>query len=227
MKNWRPVIVLLAVAALAHYSFLLVRSMREWNLQRENQLLRQQLLSASSLLRDVAATRELARKLNVTLGPPPETRVGELARTDSTPAAAGSSWGAPLSMPVAGRKSRSFERAGWPRQLDHAGLDVAALPGEPVMAAAAGRVVFRDLTQRLGFLVLVDHGNGFVTGYGHLSMALPEIGEPVRRGEVLGRVAPGAVGQGSHLHFSAQRNGIPVDPAPLLRGWTDKENEDS
>ncbi len=227
MKNWRPFFVLLLVAALAHYSFLLVRSMREWNLQRENQLLRQQLLAASSLQRELASMRELARKLNTTLGPVPDVSVGTQAQTEAEALAASSAWTSPLSMPVSGRMSRPFDRAGWPRRLDHAGLDLAALPGDVVVAAAAGHVVFRDLTQRLGFLVLIEHGNGLVTGYGHLSMALPEIGDVVRRGQVIGRVAPGAVGRGSHLHFSAQRHGIPVDPASLLSGWTVKENEDS
>lgn len=227
MKNWRPFLVLLLVAALAHYSFLLVRSMREWNLQRENQLLRQQLLAASSLQRELASMRELARKLNITLGPPVEATVGLEAQTGDLPAPAAGPGSTPLSMPVAGRLSRLYERAGWPGRLDHAGLDLAAPSGAPVLAAASGQVVFRDLTQRLGFLVLIDHGGGLVTGYGHLSMALPEIGESVRRGQVIGRVAAGSAGRGSHLHFSAQRNGTPVDPAPLLGGWTEKEKVDS
>jgi murein DD-endopeptidase MepM/ murein hydrolase activator NlpD len=229
MKNWRPIVVLLAVVVLAHYGFLLVRSMREWNLQRENQLLRQELLAVSSLQRDLASLRELSRKLDVHLGPAPGLKVGQ----GSTPTAphldipAASAPVLPLSMPVAGRLSRLFERAGWPERLDHAGLDLATEPGDLVYAAAAGHVVFRDLTQRLGFMVLIDHGGGLTTGYGHLAMAYPEIGERVARGQVIGRVARGGVGRGSHLHFSTQRGGIPVDPAPLLGGWQEKEREDS
>jgi murein DD-endopeptidase MepM/ murein hydrolase activator NlpD len=133
----------------------------------------------------------------------------------------------PLSMPISGRVSRLYQRAGWPERLDHAGLDLAATPGDLVYAAAAGHVIFRDLTQRLGFVVLIDHGQGLCTGYGHLSLAFPEIGERVARGQVIGRVARGVVGQGSHLHFSAQQGGVPVDPAPLLGGWKEKESEDS
>ena len=229
MRNWRPVIVLLAVAALAHYGFLLVRSMREWSLQRENQVLRQQLLAVGSLKRELASMRELSRKLAVSLGPPAEAAIGQ----EGTPSLAppplveAGPLVLPLSMPVSGRVSRLYQRMGWPNRLDHAGLDLAATPGDLVYAAAAGHVTFRDQTQRLGFVVLIDHGSGLCTGYGHMSLAFPEIGERVARGQVIGRVARGGAGQGSHLHFSAQRGGVPVDPAPLLGGWKEKESEDS
>jgi len=229
MKNWRPVAVLLAVVVLSHYGFLLVRSMREWNLQRENQLLRQQLLAVGSLQRDISSLRELSRKLNQHLGAPPRVEVGGLAETPPAPLAmpGGQDPLLPLSPPVSGRVSRLFDRSGWPAGVDHAGLDVATLPGEPVYAAAGGVVVFRDLTQRLGFLVLIDHGQGLTTGYGHLGTALPEIGERVERGQVIGRVARGSLSRGSHVHFSAQRGGVPVDPVSLLGGWKDKESKDS
>jgi len=218
MKIWRPVIVLLAVAALSHYSFLLVRGVREWNLQRENQLLRQQVLAAGRLERELAVMRELSRKLGLALGARELPVPGDEAVAGLAPAG---TRGMPLSMPVTGRVSRVYQRPGWPQGLDHPGLDLAGQPGEPVFAAAEGRVIFRDLTQRLGYMVLLDHGGGFTTGYGHLSMALPEVGERVRRGQLLGRLAPGTVGMGSHLHVSAQQDGIPVDPGHLLGGWTE------
>jgi len=221
MKNWRPVLALVTVAVLSHYGFLLVRSMREWSLQRENQLLRQELLAVGAIQRDMASLRSLARKLNQHLGLPPRAEVGQ----ESRPTGAGFQAGPreasplPLSPPVAGRLSRFFQREAWPRGLDHTGLDVATEPGELVYAAASGRVVFRDLTRRLGFVVLVDHGQGLVTGYGHLASALPEAGESVTRGQAIGRVARGGVGRGSHLHFSVQQDGLPLDPLSLLASW--------
>ncbi|MDP2359723.1 MAG: M23 family metallopeptidase [bacterium] len=221
MKSWRPVIILLAAVVLAHYGFLLVRSMREWNLQRENQLLRQQLLTVGSLRRDLAALQDLSSKLNQHLGPVPGVELGQdagrVAIAFEEPVAA--SYALPLSPPVSGRISRLYERGGWPQQIDHAGIDIATGPGELVYAAAAGHVVFRDRTQRLGFLVLIDHGQGLTTGYGHMSMAFPEIGERVARGQLIGRVARGGLGRGSHLHFSTQRDGVPLDGVTLMTDW--------
>ncbi len=221
MKNWRPVLALLTVAVLSHYGFLLVRSMREWSLQRENQLLRQELLAVGAIQRDMASLRSLARKLNQHLGVAPVAQVGDEGAGPvlTFQAGPGNASPLPLSAPVKGRLSRHFELQAWPKGLDHTGLDVATEPGELVFAAAGGRVVFRDLTRRLGYLVMVDHGQGLVTGYGHLASALPETGERVQRGQVIGRVARGGVGRGSHLHFSVQQDGLPLDPLSLLASW--------
>lgn len=221
MKNWRPVLALVTVAVLSHYGFLLVRSMREWSLQRENQLLRQELLAVGAIQRDMASLRSLARKLNQHLGLPPQPDIGQES-SPATPAfAPGPREGSPLplSPPVAGRLSRFFERQGWPRGLEHTGLDVATEPGELVYAAAEGRVLFQDLSRRLGYVVMVDHGKGLVSIYGHLASALPKTGDMVTRGQAIGRVARGGVGRGSHLHFSVQQDGLPLDPLSVLASW--------
>lgn len=221
MKNWRPVLALATVAVLSHYGFLLVRSMREWSLQRENQLLRRELLAVGAIERDMASLRSLARKMNQHLGAPPRALVGDESSAPLPVVVASPREASPLplSPPVQGRLSRHFESQTWPKGLEHPGMDVATVSGQLVFAAAGGRVVFRDLTRRLGYLVLVDHGQGLVTGYGHLASALPEIGERVQRGQAIGRVGRGGVGRGSHLHFSVQQNGLPLDPVGLLASW--------
>ena len=104
----------------------------------------------------------------------------------------------------------------------HGGIDLLAEPGTPVLAADGGQVVFAAQEGTYGFLVVVDHGNGRQTRYGHLSRFQAKMGQSVRAGDVVGYV--GSTGRPdigeSHLHFEV-RYKFPVgwiaqDPATHL-----------
>lgn len=98
----------------------------------------------------------------------------------------------------------------------HTGLDLAGRDGDPVRAAADGRVAFTGDLFYQGGAVYVDHGLGVYTGYFHLSGIEVEPGDEVTRGQVVGRV--GATGRvtGPHLHWAAYVDGQTLDPATLL-----------
>jgi virulence factor Mce-like protein len=100
----------------------------------------------------------------------------------------------------------------------HEGIDIDGDHGDPIGASATGRVVRAGEYSGYGNAVVIDHGDGVATLYGHLSSIGVDIGDPVIQGQFIGRV--GCTGHcfGDHLHFEIIVNGIPVDPLPYLDG---------
>ena len=98
----------------------------------------------------------------------------------------------------------------------HAGLDIAGDKGQPIYATAAGVVTQAGYSGSYGNLIVVDHGFGLETRYGHLSGFNVQKGAHVKRGEMIGRL--GATGRttGNHLHYEVMANGRLLNPLQLL-----------
>jgi murein DD-endopeptidase MepM/ murein hydrolase activator NlpD len=98
----------------------------------------------------------------------------------------------------------------------HQGLDIAAPSGTTVTAAASGTVIMAQWYGGYGNYILIDHGGGYSTGYGHLSAIYVSNGQTVARGQAIGAVGSTGQSTGPHLHFEVRIAGKPVDPAPRL-----------
>jgi murein DD-endopeptidase MepM/ murein hydrolase activator NlpD len=98
----------------------------------------------------------------------------------------------------------------------HGGVDMAAPAGTPVHAAATGVATVAWSPNGYGLYVVVRHGGGVSTLYGHLESTALVSGDPVGAGAEIGRVGSTGLSTGPHLHFEVRRDGRPVDPVPLL-----------
>ncbi|MFQ6613756.1 MAG: M23 family metallopeptidase [Fidelibacterota bacterium] len=95
---------------------------------------------------------------------------------------------------------------------NHYGIDIAVKEGDPVVASASGYVVFSGWTYDLGNLVILFHGNGYFTIYGHFLRSLVINREFVHRGEVIGLAGDTGISSGPHLHFEIWKDGLSLDP---------------
>ena len=103
-----------------------------------------------------------------------------------------------------------------PRQ-PHAGLDIAAPEGTPITAPAAGTVIETGDYFFNGNTVFIDHGQGLITMYNHLSRIDVTNGTPVKRGQVIGAIGKTGRVTGAHLHWTVSLNNARVDPMLLLK----------
>ncbi|MFY9352238.1 MAG: peptidoglycan DD-metalloendopeptidase family protein [Sphingobium sp.] len=103
----------------------------------------------------------------------------------------------------------------------HAGIDFPGRYGQPINAAAAGRVAYVGQRQGYGNVVEVDHGNGLMTRYAHLSGFAARVGAKVDRGDAVGRMGSTGRSTGTHLHFEVRLNGQAINPRRFLEARKD------
>ncbi len=119
-----------------------------------------------------------------------------------------------LGWPVSGRITQKF----WTR---HPGIDIGAPKGSPVYAADSGYVVTAGWDQErvsYGYMILINHGNGYITRYAHLSAFNVELGDSVKKGQLIGRVGSTGNSTGPHLHFEVIDRGVHRNPFIFLGG---------
>jgi murein DD-endopeptidase MepM/ murein hydrolase activator NlpD len=115
-----------------------------------------------------------------------------------------------FSRPVYGTISSRYGRRGGRM---HQGLDIAASTGTPIRAADGGTVTYAGWQGGYGYLVIVNHGNGYQTYYGHCSAIHVKVGQKVDKGDHIANVGNTGRSSGPHLHFEVRANGVPQNPA--------------
>ena len=122
----------------------------------------------------------------------------------------------PSILPTTGYVSSTFTSARWHPILDkprpHAGIDIVAPHGTPVVASARGRVSTVTTHAEYGLLIEIDHGHGVMTRYAHLGGASVAVGHNVERGQNIGAVGASGLAIGPHLHYEVLVNGQAADP---------------
>jgi len=138
-------------------------------------------------------------------------------------------WRGPFARPVPGEVISAFGKRsvynGQPRS-PHAGVDFRGATGTPVRAPNAGRIVLAENLYYSGNTVILDHGLGLYSYFGHLSAMSARVGDRVAAGDVIGKVGATGLVTGPHLHWTVRLAGTRVDPMSLLWLWGPKTRPD-
>jgi murein DD-endopeptidase MepM/ murein hydrolase activator NlpD len=127
---------------------------------------------------------------------------------------------APNLWPVEGQVTGSFGERIDPFNGEgafHSGVDISSAYGHPIVAPADGMVTFTDSMGGYGKAIIINHGNGISTRYGHLAGFAVTAGQAVHRGDVIGYVGDSGRSTGPHLHYEVRINDTPVNPYKYLR----------
>jgi murein DD-endopeptidase MepM/ murein hydrolase activator NlpD len=126
----------------------------------------------------------------------------------------------PTVWPVVGKLESGFGGRGNPfgggSYEFHSGQDIDAAWGDPVVAGASGTVTFVGWQNGYGQLIVIDHGGGLTTRYGHLSHIDVAQGQTIARRQFIGRVGSTGRSTGPHLHYEVRFNDVPVNPLQYL-----------
>ena len=106
---------------------------------------------------------------------------------------------------------------------NHYGIDISAREGDPVVASAAGVVIFSGWSTDLGNMVILYHGNEYFTFYGHNQVNLVEKRDIVKRGDVISLAGNTGISSGPHLHFEVWEGSNPLDPLEFFPEYKDKD----
>jgi len=99
----------------------------------------------------------------------------------------------------------------------HTGIDIPAPTGSSIVAANSGRIILAEYTTGYGNTVIIDHGGGIATLYGHCSRFCVRVGDKVKAGEVIAKVGSTGWSTGPHCHFEVRVNGATVNPQKYVR----------
>lgn len=216
----------------ATYTRVFTKARRVAAMEREIQELRVQVDSVSRLEREVEQLTAVKHQVLAMLGVDPteaEQHAGpdgsetpwqegsaELLGLEHAKAAESLRAYAPSAWPVDGYVSKDYFVDGAGDKTGHPGLDLVAPLETPVRAAGRGRVAEASYDEYLGNYLVIDHGFGFSTRYGHNARLLVSVGQVVERGQEVALL--GNTGQSSapHLHFEVRVDGAPVDPRQYL-----------
>ncbi|UCG52614.1 MAG: M23 family metallopeptidase [Candidatus Latescibacterota bacterium] len=123
----------------------------------------------------------------------------------------------PSMWPLKGYVTREFHTTGGEKSEGyHPGIDIAARRNTPVQASAEGVVVKSEWDETYGHVVLIDHGFGLTTLYGHNTRNLVKVGDRVARGQTIAFLGSTGKSTAPHVHFEVRKNGVPVDPRKYL-----------
>ncbi|RMF09388.1 MAG: M23 family metallopeptidase [Candidatus Neomarinimicrobiota bacterium] len=215
-------VILLVGGVLGTLIYFAPRMVEYGSLKKRYQKLASERVSVLNLLQDLERIQLMDQQIRKTLGPELQFPAG--TETDSAhavpvpgvvpdkPFRVSYVENLPSTIPVLGYVTQKMHTNLSDPVKNHYGIDVAVKEGDPVVAAASGYVIFSGWTYDLGNMVILYHGNGYFTRYGHFQRNLVSDRDYVHRGEVIGLAGNSGISSGTHLHFEIWKDGQSLDP---------------
>lgn len=225
--------VLTLILVIVSYIFLIPRATRYENLHREVTELESDRARYIQMMEDFRKMQSMYQYVRRLLGVDMMASMDSLSAADSltihTPSVRRDIVvldNVPSVAPVKGLITQGFD-AGIPELFidQHKGIDIACREGTPVLAAASGWVVFSGWTLGLGHTVIISHGSGYVTVYGHNSINLVRNRQSVERGQRIALSGNSGYSSGPHLHFEIIKHGQPLDPSLYIPEYSVRNRE--
>ena len=174
-------------------------------------------------IKDMVSTEEVVSKLyiekktDIKVAQNTEKKAASgYVNTATTTSSGNTALGISLAKPVSGTITSRFGVSSNIRSSEHTGLDIAAPTGTTVTAAASGTVTFAGWKGSYGNMIVITHGNGVQTYYGHCSKLIASVGQEVSQGQVIAAVGSTGNSTGPHLHLEIRVNGVAYNPQNYL-----------
>ncbi len=170
--------------------------------EQSEQVMLQKIDNLSKLKKDAVSQEELSQRLM------------EFFQDQNTLLAA-----TPSIWPVKGWVTSGFGMRKSPftgKRTMHSGIDIATKTGTAIKSPADGIVSFSDTKGAFGKVIVIDHGYGYTTFYGHCSKLLKNVGDKVKRGDVIAHVGNTGSSTGPHLHYEVRVNGVAANPSKFI-----------
>ncbi|HOD65458.1 MAG TPA: M23 family metallopeptidase [candidate division Zixibacteria bacterium] len=203
----------------ATYSKIMVRATMTDRLKEENEQLLKYQYKVRILEDNIAEMRQVVARLTSLAGidyqfPEIPSDSELFAAIDEAPAAAinrpATDFTMPAGLPIRGFITQNFEVKNDARY--HSGVDIACPVGTPVLATAAGLVIFADVDSTYGNMIVLRHNDTVVSVYGHLDRILARAGEEVPAGSRIGLSGNTGISTAPHLHYEVRINDEPINP---------------
>jgi len=222
--NLLKLLVVVLIAAILIFSFyFLPKAWAYQELEHENSYLLDERHEVADLLKNTKRIDEINHFIESTLG-----GHYELTATGDSTDDLSDDWelspfetmglldDLPTYLPIKGFVNAGFQIREGLFSQNHLGIDLSSIDDRVVKAAGRGYVIFSDWTYRFGNTIIIDHGNGYITVYGHNEQNLVTQRQVVDRAEPIAIMGNTGISNGAHLHFEIWHKGVPLDPATFI-----------
>lgn len=214
------VLILILIFIIFFIVYALPRLMQYNEFKVENEKYAKERVQVMELMQDLNRIEQMDRLIRKTLGPElqlsSDSLVNNKLNLNQNKVSVSYIENIPSFYPVNGFTTQKISIGNLYKNKNHYGIDIAVKEGEPIYSSASGFVVFSGWTYNFGNYIILYHGDGYFTVYGHNKINFIDTRDFVKRGDVIATAGGTGISSGSHLHFEIWKDGAALDPLELF-----------